>query len=392
MKSLSDAMENKRQKIEIADIFRRFGQDYFKHHKLTPQKRKTFNAIMYCRSQEMGGHTLKCDNCGYVEHSYNSCRNRNCPKCQYLKQVAWVDKLKSRLLPVKYFHLVFTIPSALHELFYANQQVCYDLLLRSASEAVIKAAENPAFLGAKTGCVAILHTWGQSLSYHPHVHILVPAGGFDSDFSQWVNSEKSFFAPVKVISSLFRGIFAENIYKQAAYVKTSNQDGKAVIPFLRDLIYRKPWNVFAKSDLNNTHRVIEYLGRYTHRVAITNARIVDVQNEKVLFRLKDYRLQGLTKIMKLEAVEFINRFMMHVLPCGFYKIRYYGIFANKLSNNLLDSYLALNNKKMDLPSLEGKCWQEIVQELFGYDPFLCKKCKTGRMICQSHMEAEPRAA
>jgi len=385
-------MENKRQKIEIADIFRRFEEDYYRKHDLIGEKGKVFNAIINCRSQNMGGHTLKCDTCGYVLYAYNSCRNRHCPKCQYLKQVVWVNRLKSRLLPVKYFHIVFTIPSALHKLFYTNQGICYDLLMKSAAQAVLKAGGNPSFLGAKTGCVAILHTWGQALTYHPHVHLLVPGGGFDNDLIEWIRSEKNFFAPVKVLSSLFRGIFAENIYKHSAELIASDNSEKIDIHFLRALIYKTSWNVFAKPALNNAEKVIEYLGRYTHRVAISNARIVDIVHDKVLFKWKDYRKGGKTKIMKVDAVEFINRFMMHVLPCGFYKIRYYGIFANKISNDLLDTYLALSNEEMDLSSLEGKCWQEIVQDTFGYDPFHCKRCKTGRMIWKINMESEPRAA
>jgi hypothetical protein len=226
----------------------------------------------------------------------------------------WVDKLKARLVPVKYFHIVFTIPAAMHKLFYANQVICYDLLMRSASEAVLKAGENPASLGAKTGCVAVLH------------------------------------------------------------------------------IYKTSWNVYAKPALNNAEKVIEYLGRYTHRVAISNARIVDIVNDKVLFKWKDYRHGGKIKIMNINGLEFISRFMMHVLPCGFYKIRYYGIFANKLCNDMLDTYLALNDKEMDLSSLEGKSWQEIVHETLGYDPYNCKRCKTGRMVLQINIDAEPRAA
>ena len=385
-------MENKRQKIEIADIFRRFESDYYQQYDLIREKKKAFNAIINCRSQNMGGHSLKCDKCGYVQYAYNSCRNRNCPKCQYLKQVLWVDKLKARLLPVKYFHIVFTIPSALHKLFYANQGICYDLLMRSASQAILKAGENPGFLGAKTGCVAILHTWGQALTYHPHVHLLVPAGGFDSDLVEWVQSEKNFFAPVKALSSLFRGIFAENIYKHVAELIPSNKSETLDTAFLRALIYKTSWNVFARPALTNAESVIAYLGRYTHRVAISNARIVDIVNDQVYFKWKDYRQNGKTKIMKIKAVEFINRFMMHVLPCGFYKIRYYGIFANKLCNSLLDSYLTLSDKEMDLSTLEGKSWQDIVQDTFGYDPFHCKKCKTGIMIWNINIEAEPRAA
>jgi predicted Zn-ribbon and HTH transcriptional regulator len=231
-------MENKRQKVEMADIFKRFKSDYYQQYHMVHEQQKAFNAIMNCRSQELGGHALKCDNCGYVQHAYNSCRNRNCPKCQYLKQVVWVDKLKSRILPVKYFHAVFTIPASMHKLFYANQRICYDLLMRSASQTILKAAENPRFLGAKTGCVAILHTWGQALTYHPHVHLLVPAGGFDNDLIEWIQSADDFFAPVKILSSLFRGIFAQNIYSYADKLIPGSTSLTTGIAALRTLIYK----------------------------------------------------------------------------------------------------------------------------------------------------------
>jgi len=385
-------MENKRQKVEIADIFRRFESDYHQQYYMGYDQQKAFNAILNCRSQNMGGHTLRCDTCGHVQYAYNSCRNRHCPKCQYLKQVVWVDKLKARLLPVKYFHIVFTIPASLHKLFYANQDICYDLLMKSASQAILKAGENPRFLGAKTGCVAILHTWGQALTYHPHVHMLVPAGGFDSDMIEWRQSEKDFFAPIRVLSSLFRGIFAQNIYKFVDRLIPDDKGEKTDVDFLRALIYKTSWNVFAKPALANAERVIEYLGRYTHRVAISNARILEISVDKIHFVWKDYRHSSRTKVMKIKAVEFINRFMMHILPCGFYKIRYYGIFANKLCNALLDTYLSLNNKEMDLSSMEGKNWQELVQDILGYDPFRCKICKKGMMLLDSRIDAKPRAA
>jgi hypothetical protein len=264
--------------------------------------------------------------------------------------------------------------------------------MKSASQAVLKAGENPRFLGAKTGCVAILHTWGQALTYHPHVHLLVPAGGFDSDMLEWRPSDEDFFAPVKAISSLFRGIFAQNIYKHVDELIPDSKGEKTDIDFLRTLIYKSSWNVFAKPALNNAERVIEYLGRYTHRVAISNARILGIADDKIHFVWKDYKQNGRTKVMKIKAVEFINRFMLHVLPCGFYKIRYYGIFANIRCNEVLDTYLSLSDKEMDLSSMEGKNWQELVQDILGYDPFHCTKCKTGIMIWDMSINANPRAA
>jgi hypothetical protein len=264
--------------------------------------------------------------------------------------------------------------------------------MKSTSQSILKAGENPRFLGAKTGCVAILHTWGQALTYHPHVHMLVPAGGFDSDRLEWRQSEDDFFAPVKALSSLFRGIFAQNIYKHADELIPADNSETTDTAFLRTLIYKGSWNVFAKPALNNAERVIEYLGRYTHRVAISNARILDIADDKIHFVWKDYKQNSRTKVMKIKAVEFINRFMLHVLPCGFYKIRYYGIFANTLCNDLLDTYLSLSDKEMDLSSMEGKNWQELVQDTLVYDPFHCKKCGKGIMLWESQIYSNARAA
>ena len=221
---------------------------------------------------------------------------------------------------------------------------------------------------------------------------MVPAGGFDSDLIEWRQSDEDFFAPVKVLSLLFRGIFAENIYKHVNELIPGNNSETIDIDYLRNLIYKNSWNVFSKPALSNAEKVIEYLGRYTHRVAISNARILDIADDKVHFIWKDYRQNGRTKIMKIKAVEFINRFMMHVLPCGFYKIRYYGIFANTLCNDMLDTYLSLNDKEMDLSSMAGKNWQDLVQDIIGYDPFLCKICKKGMMLLHSRIDAKPRAA
>jgi len=280
----------------------------------------------------------------------------------------------------------------MHKLVYANQAICYDVLMKSASQAILKAGENPCFLGAKTGCVAILHTWGQALTYHPHVHLLVPAGGFDSDMLEWRQSEEDFFAPVKALSSLFRGIFAQNIYKHVDDLIPDSNGEKTDIDFLKKMIYKTSWNVFAKPALNNAENVIEYLGRYTHRVAISNARLLKIEDEKIHFVWKDYRQNGMTKVMKIKAVEFINRFMMHILPCGFYKIRYYGIFANIHCNDVLDTYLSMYGKEMEFSSMEGKNWQDLVKEVLGYDPFLCKKCNKGRMVIHERIDAKPRAA
>jgi hypothetical protein len=209
---------------------------------------------------------------------------------------------------------------------------------------------------------------------------------------EWRQTEDDFFAPVKALSSLFRGIFAQNIYKYADELITYKDGEKTDIDFLRRLIYKTKWNVFAKPALSNAENVIEYLGRYTHRVAISNARILEIADNKVYFVWKDYKQNGRTKVMKLEAIEFINRFMLHVLPKGFYKIRYYGIFANTHCNEVLDTYLSIDDKEMALSLTEGKVWQDLIEEVLGYDPFRCKKCKKGKMLIHEKLDANPRAA
>lgn len=201
-------MENQRNhNLELAHIFREYSAEYQRDHRLCISQQKAYEAIVECRTPALGMHRSKCDQCGYNRISYNSCRNRHCPKCQYIKQLLWVDKLKSRLLPTRYFHIVFTVPEFLNRLFYINQRQCYDMLFKSAAYAIQKTTANPSFLGAHSGCVSVLHTWGQSLSYHPHVHVLVPAGGIDADGQQWINTTKKFFVPVKALSKVFRAAF-----------------------------------------------------------------------------------------------------------------------------------------------------------------------------------------
>lgn len=264
--------------------------------------------------------------------------------------------------------------------------------MKSASGAILKAGENPRFLGGKTGCVAVLHTWGQALTYHPHVHLLVPAGGFDTDLMEWIKTDKKFFAPVKVLSSIFRGIFAENICKYAGKLMPQAVDTVTENALLRKLVYKSNWNVFVKPALNNAEKVIEYLGRYTRRAAISNARILDIKDALVRFIWKDYRNNGRTGIMELDGIDFISRFMMHILPDGFYKVRYYGIFAARYCSNTVDTWVSLNDRQMDISAMEGKTWQEIVQEMFGYDPFRCNRCNKGKMLRHTPLDAEPRAA
>ena len=372
-------MENKKQTVELAEIFGRFKTEVFQKYNLCPEQIKAYDAIVDCRTSALGGHEHRCENCGHSRQAYNSCRNRHCPRCQFTKQVQWVDKLKANLLPVRYFHLVFTIPQCLHKTFYINQQVTYGLLFKAAGEALRIAAANPKYLGAETGAVAVLHTWGQTLMYHPHIHMIVPAGGLSEDGVEWVLSGKKFFLPVKVLSRLFRGILCRLLEQAAANVKIRLPDEVGDFDRLKQLIYAKPWVVYAKNPFAGPEHVIEYLGRYTHRVAISNHRIISEKDGKVTFRYKDYRTGALNRQMTLETTEFIRRFLQHVLPCGFYKIRYLGILAQCNAKTKLQTCFDLIDKEIFFPQLEGLTATEVLQQITGKDPFQCPVCGKGRM-------------
>lgn len=306
----------------IQDIFASTSASYMEKYPVVKQQRKAIYAITNCRGPLMGRHIDKCDRCGHLEISYNSCRNRHCPRCQQSKQQEWVNHLAGTLPPVRYFHLVFTLPHELNEMVFAHQQQCYPILFRASAQAVLQITSKPGFLGAQTGCLSVLHTWGQNLQYHPHIHMLVPAGGLSEDLVEWLPSGKKFFAPVKVLSKVFRGKFISMLEELV------NQE---IIPFdlaaLKPELYKKDWVVYSKKTFAGPGQVLQYLGRYTHRVAISDSRIVAHHQGKVIFRWKDYRDKSQWKLMQLDSLEFMRRFLLHVLPANFYKIRYYGILS-----------------------------------------------------------------
>jgi len=373
-------MENKRQNIELADIFSRHGGDFFKDHHLCSVQSKAFEAIVSCRTSALSYHANKCDSCGHIRYSYNSCRNRHCPKCQFVKQVQWVDKLKANLPPTRYFHLVFTIPQCLHKTFYINQADSYALMFKSAAEALKICAANPKFLGAQTGAVAVLHTWGQTLTYHPHIHMIVPAGGLSEDDMEWVHSGKKFFLPVKVLSGLFRGILRKYLQQAITKKQISLADDVDNFDELKKRLYMKNWNVYCKKPFAGPERVIEYLGTYTHRVAISNHRIMADDNGRITFRYKDSQTGIFNKLMVLDATEFIIRFLMHILPLGFYKIRYFGILAQSNAKSKAALCFDLLENETFLPVLEGLPAIDVWRMLTGNDPLCCPVCKKGKMI------------
>ena len=320
----------KQNRIRLQDIFVRSGEEFRRDHLLSPVQFKAMKAIEHCRTAAMGSHSYRCENCGHVEVVYNSCRNRHCPRCQWVKQQMWVDRVKSQLLPIRYFHVVFTLPEALNPLVLINHSLMYDLLFEASWHALRKTAINPAFLGAQTGALALLHTWGQTLSLHPHIHMLVPAGGLDTDGWQWVKSPKKFFVPVKALSKIFRACYVRLLteaLKDKKLELPENHTELITPEGIKKELYKTDWVVYCKKCFAGPGQVISYLGRYTHRVAISENRIIEANENNVLFRWKDYRDHCRQKQMTLNTPEFIRRFMLHILPSGFYKIRYFGIFA-----------------------------------------------------------------
>jgi hypothetical protein len=291
-------------------------------------------AITACRTAALGGHVEQCDDCGTTRIAYNSCRNRHCPKCQGLARVQWLAERQAELLPVPYFHVVFTLPAPVGEIAFQNKAAVYAILLRTAAETLTTIAADPRHLGAKLGMTMVLHTWGQTLQHHPHVHCVVPGGGPSFDGTRWVACRTGFFLPVRVLSRLFRRLFLRELENAfgAGRLRFFGKLGNLAKPqaFARRLgdLRRLNWVVYAKPPFGGPEQVLAYLGRYTHRVAIANSRLLSLADGKVRFTWKDYRQGGITKVMTLDADEFIRRFLLHALPDGFHRIRHYGFLAN----------------------------------------------------------------
>lgn len=371
---------------EIADIFREFGPEYRRTHKLTMHMHKVMNAIERCRTSALGGHVTECDHCGYRKISYNSCRNRHCPKCQGLAREKWLLAREKDLLPVNYFHIVFTIPDDLNAFALRNQKEIYSLLFRASSEALMELGKDPKYLGAEIGLISILHTWGQNLMDHPHIHSIIPAGGLSLDGERWIYSRKNFFIPVRVISRVYRGKFMA-YFKEACQKGMIKFEGQLQgfsnaenLKSLIDHLYKREWVVYCKEPFKNPMRVMEYLGRYTHRVAISNDRIIGIKNQRVSFKWKDYAHQNKKKVLELDGEEFIRRFLLHVLPLKFVKIRHYGILSNRNRKGKLircKDFFGIDNKK-DLKTKQS--WEELILEIKGIDVRACSFCKKGRMI------------
>ena len=326
---------------------------------------RAMHAIEVCRTAELGGHIDECEECGHVKISYNSCRNRHCPKCQFLKKEKWIEARGKDLLPIQYFHVVFTLPDEMKPLALRNREIVYNILFKAASGTLAELARKR--LG-QIGCIAVLHTWGQNLLDHPHLHCIVSGGGLFQ--GRWISSRRRFLFPVKVMSRLFRGKFLF-LLKKAHEADKLQRIGRE---FTINGLYAKEWVVYSKPPFNGPATVLKYLGRYTHRVAITNHRIVGMEDGKVSFLWKDYADGNTTKVMTLDAAEFIRRFLLHVLPDGFVKIRHFGILSNRNRKKCLEVCRALLGAA-EPESVSSETWQESLLRITGVDVTRCPLCE-----------------
>jgi Putative transposase/Transposase zinc-binding domain len=376
---------------EVADVFRRYGDAYREQHggSLSTAQRRVMTAIEICRTAALGGHVEQCDTCGHQRISYCSCRNRHCPKCQSLARAQWLDDRRAEVLDTQYFHVVFTLPAELAAIALQNKAVVYGILFRTVAETLRTIAADPKHLGAEIGFFAVLHTWGSNLLHHPHLHVVVPGGGLSPDGNQWISCRPGFFLPVQVLSRLFRRLFIEALerafmagqlafFGALAHLKERDAFQLHLAP-----VRRAKWVVYAKRPFAGPEQVLEYVGRYTHRVAISNNRILDIEDGKVRFQWKDYRRGGQQKPMTVNADEFIRRFLVHVLPSGFLRIRYYGLLGNRYrKDKLARCRELLGMSKLEPKADEGadKDYRDTYEELTGLSLCQCPACHLGRMV------------
>ena len=381
-----------RPPLEVATIFRQHGEDYRQTHHLGPEQQKAMRDIEACRTALLGGHIDCCSHgCGYMAISYNSCRNRHCPKCQSLKQAKWLEERTERLLPTRYFHLVVTLPHEMIPLTLFNRKLIFNLLFEAAARALLEFALGYERLRAQIGFTALLHTWDQELNFHPHLHIVATGGGLSQDGSKWISSANSFLLPVKALSVIIRAKFAEALARAFREGKLKGNvpcvgSAAQFERFIRKL-RRKKWVVYSKELFNSSKKAYDYLSRYTHRVAISNHRLTGLGAETVTFRARDNQNPGQHRLITLPAQDFISRFLLHILPARFVKIRHFGLMASSNAKTKLETARALigHQNSGDAPagtdvSKETKTWQQLMHSLTGRDLTICPQCGRGTLV------------
>lgn len=373
------------RKVELAQVLARHGAAYLASHRLASVQRRALRAIVACRTEALGGHVERCDACGQLRYRYHSCRNRHCPKCQTLAKERWLAGRRAELLPAPYFHVVFTLPHQVNPLAQGNPRVIYRLLFDAAARTLLEFGENPRWLGGKLGVTMVLHTWGQNLNQHLHVHALVSGGALAPD-GRWIHPRRGFLFPVKALSKVFRGKFLAGLkraFESGALVLAGSSaalaDARERVALFAAL-RAQPWVAYAKRPFCGPEQVLQYLGRYTHRIALTNNRLVSLDHETVRFRYKDYASGNRRKTMSLEAQEFIRRYLLHVLPKGFMRIRHYGLNGNRAKHHqLAQARAALNVPRPEprptAPETIEAFWLRIAQ----LDIHQCPHCASGPM-------------
>jgi hypothetical protein len=378
-----------RPQLEVADVFRRHGAAYREQHgaSMSTAQRRVMTAIEVCRTAALGGHLERCDECGRERNCFNSCRDRHCPKCQSLARAQWIEDRQSELLDCPYFHVVFTVPAKIAAIAYQNKELVYGILFQTTAETLRTIAADPTHLGAEIGFFAVLHSWGQNLMFHPHLHCVVPGGGLSPDATRWIACKPRFFLPVRVLSLLFRRLFLKSLQKvfdsgklQLFGALEPLREPSAFARLIEQLKHSE-WVVYAKPPFAGPQQVLDYVGRYTHRVAISNNRLAGIENGQVHFRWKDYRDNSQIKTMSLSADEFIRRFLIHVLPAGFQRIRYYGFLGNRHREQKLA--LCRRLLGMQMPAQQStalpKDYRDRYEELTGRSLHQCPHCRQGRM-------------
>lgn len=373
----------KNTSLEISTLFEKFGDQLTG---LLPNQHKVAQSIKNCRTSVLGGHQLKCNHCEFEKNAYNSCRNRHCPKCQFLTQVKWVEKRKEDLLPCQYFHIVFTIPSELRALFLRNKEICYNILFKTSSDTLKEVARNKQNLGAEIGMIGVLHTWAQNLVDHPHIHYVVPGGGLNKDKNKWIKCSRDYFLSVKILSKVFKAKMLEAL--REAYDKRELkfigqiEDLSSYTVFNEFLITigSKSWVVYSKKPFAGPEQVLNYLGKYTHRIAISNYRLVKLEGEKVYFKVRDNINKGESKILCLHVKEFLRRFLMHVLPKGFVRLRHFGLLGNRYKREKIALIKFLEKIKDSLPFQSAMSWQEALKDITGLELNDCPKCSSGELV------------
>jgi len=382
-----------RPALEIADIFRLHGRSYLEEYgsSLSVEQHRVMRDIVACRTSVLGGHVEECDHCGHRRIAYNSCRNRHCPKCQAAARGEWMDAREADLLDVPYFHLVFTLPGELSDLALQNKRVLYAILFRAAADTLKEIAVDQKHLGAEIGFLMVLHTWGQNLMHHPHVHCVLPGGGISPDGARWVHCKRSrkgkdFFAPVTVLSRVFRGKFIDYLRRArdadelSFHGKLADLANTNEFEHLLDLAVKSDWVVYAKRPFGGPRQVLAYLARYTHRVAISNQRLVSLHDRNVTFRWNDYANGNCCKTMTLDAHEFTRRFLLHVLPSGFTRIRHYGFLANRHRVEKLKLCRTLLSGSHEGQTYKDSQAKESPEPVCDHATIPCPACKQGRMV------------